>query len=1192
MTKTIFSWIAAGCFILFAGPLFAQTEVKIGILNANQSQQALQLQWDHLATAMTVAMPEYHFVIEIYERAALYEAVASRQVDFIFTSPAHYLLMFKHSGLSAPLATLSDIEQGKPLKAFGGVIFTRADLTDIHRLEDVRGKSVAITSPDAFGGYQMQAYELSQVGINMQKDVQLVVTGPPHSKVLDAVFARRADIGFVRTGILERLADEGKLDLAKITIINQQKLPDFPVRVSTRLYPDWPVAALPQTSNQLKRKVAAFLLTIDERSALAHKLNIQGFDVPSNYTPVEDMLHELHLPPFDAVAIFSVTDVWHRYRWLIVTALTSVVIILLLGLYTLFVNRRLKDRSQALDVMNRQLHEEIVTRQQKELELHKFKSIIDSTDDAIISKSLTGIIESWNYGAEKLFGYAAQEALGCSIQMLIPTEYLGEESEIMARVSRGESVEQYEIVRRHREGRLIQVSITVSPILDDQGKVIGASQIFRDITKRKQAESDLRIAATAFETRESLMITDANHVIIRVNQAFTDDTGYTAEEVLGQSPSMLKSGRHDAEFYKVMWALVRSTGKWQGEVWDKRKNGEIYPKWLTISSVKGPDGIITHYVGSHTDITEKKQSYELIWQQANFDKLTGLANRSMFHDRMNMEISRASRANSSIALLFIDLDNFKEVNDTLGHDVGDTLLQEAARRISACVRESDLVSRLGGDEFTVIIPELSGTGHIEELAQKLINQLSAPYYIGRETAYVSGSIGISLYPDDAANSDTLMKSADQAMYAAKGLGRNCFSYFMPDMQLESQTRMQLNNDLRQALEQQEFVLHYQPQVNLETGRVTGVEALVRWQHPNNGLVPPGVFIPLAESNGLILPLGEWVMVTACRQLKQWQDQGLKHIVMSINLSARQFRQASLLTDIPLLLEKTGLSPDSVEFEITESVAMDNSVENIQVLEALRAIGVELAIDDFGTGHSSLGYLKDFPITRLKLDRSFIINIETQPADAIIVSATIKLAHDLGLQVVAEGVEDEKQVEYLSRLNCDVIQGYYFSKPLPANQAEAFIREINTLSEVLCNAESSSINVLVIDDDELLCKFLVDVYTHLGHTVQFETDPVRGLARVQQAPEKYGLFLVDMLMPNMSGIDLIKGIRACCQEVPIVVITAYKFDHVRKSLKPVEVECRVFYGINFFMLEKPLSADDITDLTNKIFMHPDKALLSK
>jgi EAL domain-containing protein (putative c-di-GMP-specific phosphodiesterase class I)/CheY-like chemotaxis protein len=367
---------------------------------------------------------------------------------------------------------------------------------------------------------------------------------------------------------------------------------------------------------------------------------------------------------------------------------------------------------------------------------------------------------------------------------------------------------------------------------------------------------------------------------------------------------------------------------------------------------------------------------------------------------------------------------------------------------------------------------------------------------------------------------------------------------------------------------------------------------VRWQHPIRGLVPPGVFIPIAEENGLILPLGEWVMATACRQLRQWLDQGMKDLRMSVNLSARQFRQETLATTVSKLLDQYGLEPASLELEITESLAMDNPGENAKTLSILRGIGVELAIDDFGTGHSSLGYLKDFPITRLKLDRSFIMHIESEPNDAIIVAASINLAHDLGLQVIAEGVEDDMQVDYLTRLNCDAIQGYFFSKPLPAEEVESYIRRKNALPNMLYqSADMPSINVLVIDDDAFICEYLVTLFSGLGHKPDYATDPVQGLEKLRQEPGKYGLILADMLMPNMSGIDLVKEVRRCCRGTTIIAISAMKSDHVKRALKPLEKDYDLIPGVNYFVLEKPLSADALVRITDKVFMHPARLLLN-
>lgn len=406
MKRKILCWITAGCLIFLAGQLFAQEEVKIAMLLANRPPLLVKAQWAPLIVAMNKALPDYHFVLDVYDSSALQEAVATRQVDFVFTNPANYLLMFKRSGLSAPLVTLSDLELGKPVSAFGGVMFTLAERTDIHKLEDLRGKSIAVTSTDAFGGYQMQAFELSRIGVNAQKDAQLVITGQPHDTVVDAVLNKRADVGFIRSGILETLAHEGKLDLSKVAVINQQNLPGFPVRVSTRLYPDWPLSALPQTNNHLKRKVAAFLLSLRDNSALTHALQIQGFDVPSNYTPVEELLRELHLPPFDAQPTFTLIDVWNRYYWFIVSAVISTILILLLGVNALLANRRLKDRSRDLNLANIKLQEEIIERKQIEKKSEEMREqLAQASKMESIGHLTAGIAHDFNNILGAMMGY-------------------------------------------------------------------------------------------------------------------------------------------------------------------------------------------------------------------------------------------------------------------------------------------------------------------------------------------------------------------------------------------------------------------------------------------------------------------------------------------------------------------------------------------------------------------------------------------------------------------------------------------------------------------------------------------------------------------------------------------------------------------------------------------------------------------
>jgi diguanylate cyclase (GGDEF)-like protein/PAS domain S-box-containing protein len=572
-------------------------------------------------------------------------------------------------------------------------------------------------------------------------------------------------------------------------------------------------------------------------------------------------------------------------------------------------------------------------------------------------------------------------------------------------------------------------------------------QVADDTIKLEENETVLNLMAKVFaNTGEGIVITDAANHIIQINAAFSRLTGFTEAEVLGKNPRILSAGITAKEVYAEMWSALSENGCWQGELWDRRKTGEIYPKWLSINVIRDKQGKITHHIGSFSDISERKASEAKILHLAYHDPLTQLPNRLNLYERLTQTLNFARRNDTRAAVMLIDLDQFKAVNDTLGHHVGDQLLIEVASRLKLSIRDSDIVARLGGDEFVVVLSGIESDDAAAGVARKISQTVSAPYLIAGNPLRTSPSIGISIYPDNATEIGDLVRFADVAMYDAKARGRGIYQFYAPEMSRASSSRMALEADLRSALEKHQFLLHYQPQLDLRTGRLTGVEALVRWQHPTRGLVPPAEFIPLAEEIGLIAALGDWVMRESCRQLSAWRADGINHICMSVNLSPVQFRDSGLVDRVQVILDQYDLPSEVLDLEITESMAMNSPDETIAMLRQLEEAGLLLSIDDFGTGYSSLAYLKLFPLHTLKIDRSFVKDIETDPNDADICDVIVLLAHKLGLEVIAEGVETQEQLRFLVSIGCERLQGYLLSKPLPADAAKAFILAHAPLTE--------------------------------------------------------------------------------------------------------------------------------------------------
>jgi diguanylate cyclase (GGDEF)-like protein/PAS domain S-box-containing protein len=552
----------------------------------------------------------------------------------------------------------------------------------------------------------------------------------------------------------------------------------------------------------------------------------------------------------------------------------------------------------------------------------------------------------------------------------------------------------------------------------------------------------LKLAALVFESQQGTLITNADNIIIRVNKTFTEITGYSAEEVIGKDPSLLKSGRHDTDFYRGLWQSIQNSGAWQGEIWNRRKNGEIYPEWLTITPVEN-NGVITNYIGTMTDISEYKTAEEQIRQLAFYDPLTRLPNRRLLLERLQHSVAMHLRNGKLMAVMMLDLDNFKSVNDSLGHLAGDELLQQVAIRLLERLRNVDMISRLGGDEFIVLLENITCADDAGHVAENIIYDLNRPFYLLHDhnrDVHIGASIGISLYAQHGTTPQLLMDHADAALYKAKDSGRNCFAYFSEDLTIAAHKRIELKSRLQLVIEREELQVYYQAQVDIATDKIIGAEALIRWQQPIEGFTSPGQFIRFAEETGFIDIIGAWILRETCRQGKQWLDAGLSPLVLAVNVSPHQFRHYDMVTLVTNVLKETGFPAHCLELDLTENSLMDNQDATQLILDNLRQLGIQIAIDDFGTGYSSLAYLKHFPITTLKIDKSFVDDISYKQEDMAISAIIIAMGHFLGFKVLAEGIETPEQLAFLQDKGCDSYQGYIKSQPLPAQEFEQLLRK--------------------------------------------------------------------------------------------------------------------------------------------------------
>lgn len=653
---------------------------------------------------------------------------------------------------------------------------------------------------------------------------------------------------------------------------------------------------------------------------------------------------------------------------------------------------------------------------------------------------------SWRFrfvsqGAAAVFGRPLEEVFGQALTDFVPQEQRATfQQRLEAIRAAGEPFRRLEcgLVTGAEEAR--QIALSGLPVRDAHGNSTGRYRgIAEDVTQRRRDAEKLRLAEKVFEhSAQGILVTDAQTRIVSVNPAFTAITGYSAEDAVSEKPGRFVSGRYDAAFYAALWDKLNATGHWSGEVWGKRKNGEEYPVWLSINAVRDAENAsVSHYVAIFSDISEQKASAARIEHLAYHDPLTGLPNRYALHTHLEQSLATARRNQRGLALMFIDLDRFKSINDTLGHDVGDQLLVTVARRIREAVRESDTVARLGGDEFVVVAGGLNaGAEDAARIAEKVIAAVDKPMRLSGHALYVTPSVGIALYPEDGTTAESLIKNADIAMYHAKSAGRNAYHFFNASMNAEMGERLRLESDLHQAVERGEFRMLYQPVVDIASGAVTAVEALLRWQHPELGELLPERFLPIAEETGLIRPIGTWALATACREVAAWTE--FAHLRLAVNLSARQLEAPGFIDSVRAILHETGLAPERLELEIAESATLTDSERVVEFMGALAAIGVRIAIDDFGSVYSSLAYLKRLPKSRLKIDRSFVMDLEYDPNDVAITEGIIALARSLGQEATAEGIETPAQLAMLQAFGCREGQGFLFSRPLAPEALRAFL----------------------------------------------------------------------------------------------------------------------------------------------------------
>ena len=781
----------------------------------------------------------------------------------------------------------------------------------------------------------------------------------------------------------------------------------------------------------------------------------------------------------------------------------------------------------------------------------------------------------WNHDLCRMLGLdSSPETLAESFEHIHPEDRSRIEQAMRHPPLPGAETRIEEFRMRHADGHWLWVEGRGQALhLDRHGNALLTAGTISDISQRKAVEVEQQLAAVVFTgISDGICITDCATRILTVNDAFMRVTGYSAQEAIGRTPAMLKSGKHGSAFYQSLWETLNKQDNWQGEITNRRKDGELVTEWLNISVVRDKAGSLTHYVGLFSDLSERQEAAERIQYLSSFDPLTNLPNRNLLTDRLSQALINANRFDRQTAVILLDLDRFRLVNESFGPPVGDSLLQEVARRLMLQVRDGDTVGRRSGTEFGFVMANMGHERDAFALAQRLLEAIAVPFSANGQSLLLTASIGISLAPRDGDTPDTLLKTADIALARAKHAGRNTFRFYSPEMDADAARRLGLETALRDALANNELAVFYQPQVSLDSGKVIGMEALLRWNNPQFGSVSPAEFIPLAEDNGLILPIGEWVLHTACHQARRWHDLGLASpLRLAVNLSARQFRQADLAQTVARALAESGLPANALELEITESAFIDDVDEAIAMCHKLKKLGIKLSLDDFGTGYSSLSYVSRFPFDKIKIDQSFVRDIIENPVNAAIATSAIVMARSLNLSILAEGVETEAQARFLRGRRCDAIQGYLFSPALPAAEFEQLLAGRTSLPIADLPSDGKQ-TLLIVDDEPNILNALSRLLRREGFQILTATSPLDAFEHLAKQPVH--VILSDQRMPEMSGTEFFSRVRQLYPNTIRIVLTGYTdLDSVTGAINR---------GAIYKFLTKPWDDDQLREEVRQAF----------